>query len=799
MSKLRIISILPVRRLAWLLIMLLLPCLVFSQTDRPKVGVVLSGGGAKGAAHIGALKYIEELGIPVDYVVGTSMGAIMGGMYSLGYSSVELESIISGLDWSLYIKDEIGTGQMSSEGRLDRSKFLIDIPFDISGGKLNSSFRDAGYGSDNSSTSLLTDLPSGFVGGYNLVNLFNSLSVGYGDSIDFDDLPIPFACVATDVTTGEAVVLRDGLFTSAIRASMAIPGVFSPVIIDDKLLMDGGMSNNFPVDLCKKMGADIVIGVDVGSHMTTNISELQSLPQILMQLLNLIVSERTSENRLLCTVCIRPDVSDYNMLSFTEDAIIELVERGYKEATRHEEQLKLIKELTNPDNLDVRVSDSCRAKRISTDTVYLTAINVEGINSADQVSWLLKKGNLNTYTPITGVEIEKAVELFVGMGNYSRVNYNLLPFHPFDSSRSNSVQNTSKLYDLHLSFQTAPPHSCALGFRYDSEESAMITLRLGMNQNRLAGLKAGAEFRFGYNPRINTRLTWGQQSVANFNLEYDYRQNRYDIGALNEGFPGKFESVRTHRHNLRLYVSQFHLRDFSIAGGFEYEKYDFSYPSDRYTLFYDVTSIQSQFNCSGLFFDLKYDTRDDVYMTRDGMLLTMDAHWRKDFTKDRYLEDGRNKNGFADINLSASYHYSPDIGLPLTFSPKIYNRVVVGNLKPSVYQNVVGGYVPGRYMAHQVPFVGITTPQMVESCLTVLRLDVQWNVKGNHYLTLMSNYMCSAENYSDFFAGPQARISRFGTGLQYAYKTALGPISIDLHWSNIQRRLGLYFAFGYSF
>ena len=794
----KIISFLMTGKLKCLLVMLLLPCLLFSQ-DRPKVGVVLSGGGAKGAAHIGVLSYIEELGIPVDYVVGTSMGAIMGGMYSLGYSAVELENIISDLDWDLYMKDEIGVGQMSTEGRVDHNTFLLDIPFDIGDGKLQSAVFGDGLDLQSQKSFFLTDLPSGFVGGYNLVNLFNSLSVGYGDSLDFRQLPIPFACVATDVVNGNEVVLNSGFFTSAIRASMAIPGVFSPVVIDGRLLMDGGMSNNFPVDLCKQMGADIIIGVDVGSQLASEIEELQSLPQLMMQLINLMVSERTTENRRLCTVYIRPNVSGYNMLSFSKQAIATLVKRGYDEAKRHETQLKLVKTLTNPNDTNVRIFDARRARRISTDTIYLSAVEIDGVKSPDEVSWLLRKGNIRTYSPITGVDIENAVELFVGTGNYSRVNYSLMPFHPFDSVRNANPSPSANLYDLHLSFESAPPHSCAMGFRYDSEESAMIILRLGLNQNRFSGWNFGTELRLGYNPRFNTSLSWRKQSLAKFNVEYDYRQCKYDMGALGDGLPGKYESARTHRHNFSFYVSQYHMRNLSLAGGLEYEKYDFSFPSDRYTIFYDVSSILSQFNCAGLFFDLKYDTRDEFYMPRKGVLLTMDAHWRKDLTKERYLEDGRNKNGFADVNMMASYHFSPDIVLPLTFIPQYYNRFVVGNFMPSVYQNVVGGLLPGRFMDHQIPFVGITTPQMVKNCLSVFRMDVQWNISGNHYLTFMGNYMCSAANYDDFFSGSDSCVSRFGLGLQYAYKTVFGPISVDMHWSDIQRRLGMYFAFGYTF
>lgn len=191
------------------------------QPQRPKIGVALSGGGAKGAAHIGVLKYMQEIGIPVDYIAGTSIGSIIGGLYALGYTPEEMAYLIANMDWSFYMSNGVGRSYQSSTSREQNSQFLLSVPF--------------GTGDfERRSLDILSTLPSGVINGASLINLFNRLSIGYNDSVDFNKLPIPFACVATDILTGDSVVLHSGNFAKAIRSSMAIPGVFAPDILIKK-------------------------------------------------------------------------------------------------------------------------------------------------------------------------------------------------------------------------------------------------------------------------------------------------------------------------------------------------------------------------------------------------------------------------------------------------------------------------------------------------------------------------------------------------------------------------------------
>ena len=342
----------------------------------PKVGVVLSGGGAKGAAHIGVLKYMEEIGIPVSYVAGTSMGSIVGGLYALGYTPDEMEALISDIDWPTYVGGKLERRFLSQRRRKVSDELLLNIPY----GK---------YTRNNDA--VMSAMPLGAVEGDNLLNLFNCLSVGFQDSMSFDSMPIPFACVATDLMTGKPKILRGGEFGRAIRTSMAIPIFFTPVQWGDHLLADGGLVNNFPVDVCKEMGADIVIGMEVPSELTKDPDDLRSLGTQAQQYLSIVTNRGLEQHRAECNIYVNPDVSGTNMLSFNAETIAELVRRGYEGAKAHEaEFLQLKAQLENgnqqmaTEKRPVQQSSSQPKKHAGTlrpaDTLIIDAISISCLN-----------------------------------------------------------------------------------------------------------------------------------------------------------------------------------------------------------------------------------------------------------------------------------------------------------------------------------------------------------------------------------------------------------------------------------
>lgn len=276
--------------------------------SRPKIAVVLAGGGAKGVAHVAALKAIEEAGIPIDFVVGTSIGSIVGGMYCTGYSPDTMRTIISQTDWIKMISDnpDFGNSTLSTK-KADESYALR---FALDQNRLRSR---TGRG--------------GVIHGTNVVRFFSSLTRFLPDSLDFSDMPIPFACVGTKAVNGERQVFTSGNVAMAMRASMAIPTVFTPVTIDSVVYVDGGVSDNFPVDVAREMGADIVIGVDLKVQITDN-QLTNSAIDLLMNCVDLFSQERYRRNVADADIYIPIDVTGYSAASFGPEALDTLMCRG---------------------------------------------------------------------------------------------------------------------------------------------------------------------------------------------------------------------------------------------------------------------------------------------------------------------------------------------------------------------------------------------------------------------------------------------------------------------------------------
>lgn len=281
-----------------------------SQT-RPAVGLVLSGGGACGMAHIGVLKAIEKYNISVDYITGTSMGAIIGILYSCGYSALEIEAIVEGIDWDALLYDRIKRKDINHRDRDIYEKSVIRL--EVENRKIK--------------------LPEGLSYGQNACSMLSKLTWGQRYIRDFSKLPIPFKCIATDIQTGEAVVLEKGSIADAVRASMAIPSIFSAIEIDGKLLVDGGFTRNLPVSDIKAMGADIVIAVDAGTPLYKK-EELNNFTKVIDQVTRLVVSGTTLEEKKLADKVITPDLKNFNVFDFEESSAI--IEAGEAAAALEE-------------------------------------------------------------------------------------------------------------------------------------------------------------------------------------------------------------------------------------------------------------------------------------------------------------------------------------------------------------------------------------------------------------------------------------------------------------------------------
>ena len=291
--------------------------------QRPKVGVVLCGGGAKGAAHVGVLKVLEENDIPIDLIVGTSMGAIVGGLYSIGYSASELDSLIMAQDWNVVMSDRIPRSSRSFQSRRRQDEYILRIPF----GAGDYSRLGAGMQRRPDEGSFLSNIPLAMVDGQNIYNLFTKLSVGYQDSLDFSRMPIPFACVAVDLISKKEVIFKSGRFVDAIRSSMAIPGYFSPVRIDNMVLIDGGALNNYPVDVARAMGADIIIGVKLG-ELDNKEPVIENIGDLALEVMDLFTDTKLAAAIADTDILITPSTKGFNTLSFDTESLRTLIDNG---------------------------------------------------------------------------------------------------------------------------------------------------------------------------------------------------------------------------------------------------------------------------------------------------------------------------------------------------------------------------------------------------------------------------------------------------------------------------------------
>lgn len=750
-----------------LLVALLMPMLsaqaqrkISIQAPRPKVGVVLGGGGAKGAAHIGILKYLEEMEIPVDYVAGTSMGSIMAGLYAMGYEPDELADLIANMNWNEYIGNKIDRNMMSEEMRKRRTTTVINVPFSL-----------ASLVQKEAEGNIMSELPSAYVNNSSLINLFNDLCVGYQEEMDFNDLPIPFACVATDLVTGDEVVIRSGNVSTAIRASMAIPGVFSPVVIDGRVLVDGGLVNNFPADVLRKMGADIVIGVEVTKDKHFTADDLKSLPQLMGRLLTNTTSAKRAENRELCDIYMVPDVSGYNMLSFNAAAIDTLVNRGYRKAQEYHDQLVALKQYVDKQAgyTVEKTLQAPRAKNLENDSVLIRSVEVVGASDR-QNRWMIRKGHLIPGEYYSKNDIERAINIYRGTGAFDEITYTV---KETDSVRAKDSGLLSDMYDLSINMKPAQPHVFGVGLHYDSDEGTGLLFNLGLNEKKFGGSKLTLSAKLSYSPKINLIYTYSRSSLANFNLSFGYKDEHYRLWTDQD----KNFNLRYFQRQLSVSVSQFHLLNISTMAGL-------SVLSTNYSQFsMDASLVDSVYDPTlhiAPFLDFKYDNLDDAYFAKKGLYARLASHY--------YVNLSESDNNIFDVCYALKYYFSFG-GDRFAVVPQVYGRYVQSSLSPCLW-NYYGGELAGRHFDEQLPFVGSDPLSVLSDNTTVLRCDLRYCFFEKHYLTAIYNM---AVDLTDVAKHDN------GIGLKYSYNSFLGPVSLTAQWSEMRKKISAYLSIGYYF
>ncbi len=731
-----------------MLTLLVCPCPAIARVadtsaDRPRVAVVLSGGGAKGVAHISALKVIEEEGIPIDYIAGTSMGAIIGGLYALGYSPSQLDTLVRNMDWEWLLSDRPKRVYRTLMERENEKRYILSVPM---------------------TRRITLQKPESIGKGQNISDMFAALTVDYHDSIDFRRLPIPFACVATNLTDGSEVILERGVLAEAMRASMAIPGVFSPVRKDSLVLIDGGMVNNFPVDVARRMGADIVIGVDVqqGLHEA---DKLNSLSGILSQIVDIACQNKYKDNRQQTDVYIKVNVQGYSAASFTRQAIDTLIRRGWQAADSRRNELRKVAARIGQKEIP-QIADTPHS--LLQEDIFIKKIRFEGACTKDD-DQVIRRCRLHENNWTSYARIEEALAVLRGELNYSEVSYRL--FKEEDGYQ--------------LVFYMADKNATAfnIGARFDTEEIASLLLNSSFYFSTRMPSSLSITGRLGKQYMADVKYSFQPSLMRNVNLCYTYFY--HDIDFYRRG--NKTCNATYNHHAFEASYSSVWLRNFSYRFGLAYECYhhaDLLYREDA------IPSFTSHItdNTVRYFVRLDYNSQDNAVFPTRGLCFSTSGSVYTDNLVGYY--------GHSPFySLSGSIDWACSFNDRLTLLPAANVRILEGDDIPLCYTNVLGGEMPSRYLTQQIPFVGAGHAELSGNALLAASIKLRYRLTGKHYLSCMGNIASDSEKFSRINRGSVL----YGIGMNYALGTVFGPVGLTVGYSNLAEKFYCFANIGYCF
>jgi len=455
-----------------------------SASDRPKIGLVLSGGGARGFAHIGTLKLIDSLQIPIDFIAGTSMGGIGAALYASGYSGREIEQLALQTDWTELFTDRPPRTSLPFLQKKDDGKFQVELGI----------------------KNYTPVIPSGLLVGHKINLLLSDLTSSTFGTSNFDDLNIPFRCVTVDLISGREVILDRGSLARAMRATMAIPTLFTPVEWGDSLLVDGGLLNNFPADIVKKMGADVILGVNVGTPLASK-DELNSIISILNQTMIITDFEKQRQNAEMCEFVIRPDLKGLSTTSFDDQEVRQIIDQGIASAKASLDQFNEFKsKYVDPypiSKLQKSANSLDKTSRLSASglekdkPLKIFGIQIYG-NEQLPYLFIYRLLGLNPSELFDKHLLRERIAYMYGLGYFEKIEYELTPVS----------RNAVKIV-LHV--KEKPVRSLRIGFRYDDEYKLIGIIGIRATNIPLPGLRIESNiefaglFRFDYTASYPSR------------------------------------------------------------------------------------------------------------------------------------------------------------------------------------------------------------------------------------------------------------------------------------------------------
>ncbi|MFA5296826.1 MAG: patatin-like phospholipase family protein [Lutibacter sp.] len=710
-----------------------------------KVGLVLSGGGAKGLAHVAVLKVLEEAGVRIDYIGGTSMGAIIGGLYASGYSANQLDSILKTLDFTKILTDNLPRKSKPFYEKENGEKYLLSIP--IKNRKLG--------------------MPTALSNGQNALNLLTSLTQQVNGINDFNKLPVPFVCIATNLETGKQEILNKGFLPEAILASGAFPTLLAPVEIDGKLLTDGGVTNNFPVEEVRAMGADVIIGVDIQSGLQSK-KDLTSAIKILNQIVGFQMYKSMEYKYDDLELVIKPDMESFNVVSF--DKSKEIMMQGELAAREKFSQLQAIaaRQIHSKDSI-IGISQN---KELD-----IKRIEIEGNNYYTRAYII---GTLK----FKGKETTSYGKVIEGINNLSATgNFEIVQYRIINEDDGSILHLKIKEYQV--------SNFLKLGGHYDDLYKTAILLNatakhiLTKNDLLSADLILGDNLRYNFNYFIDNGFYWS------FGIKSRYNNFNSNV---------KFDAAKTNKINLnyedftnQVYLQTVFGRRFAIGAGGEFKRIKV-YSETISTLDPSEEPINGRFYFDkstylNLIAYLKFDTYDKKYFQKKGAYIDVDYRWYVDSS-----DFNDNFNSFSQLKGKVGYAY--------TFFDKLTAHVIseagitIGENMNRALEYNLGGYGE-NFINTFIPLHGYDFAALYGDSFLRTSLTLRYEFLPKNYFMMNGNY---ARIGSDLLN--QGKIfdnTKSGYMLGYGLDTFLGPIEINYSFSPDHKENYWYFNVGYWF
>ncbi|WP_281636934.1 patatin-like phospholipase family protein [Flavobacterium marginilacus] len=707
---------------------------------RPKIGLVLSGGGAKGFAHIGVLNVLEDAGIKIDYIGGTSMGAVIGGLYAMGYNAKQIDSIIDTTNFSNVINDFIPRSSKNFYEKRNDELYALILPFN----------------------KFSIGTPEGLSKGMYNFNLLSRLTFPVRHVRNFNELPIPFVCVGTNIALGEQVVFDKGILSQAITGSASLPSIFAPIIIDNNLIIDGGVINNYPIDEVRKMGADIIIGVDVQSGLLSK-DELRSASKVFFQITNLQMIERMKTNANLTEIYIKPDVKNYGVVSFEKAA--EIIKKGEDAAFSIYEKIDLLVDKANPYHKP--------KLKVQTDSLNIVSIKINELKNYSR-DYIIGKLNFKPKSKISFRDLETGINNLNATQNFSNVSYYFDKNGEYDDlvlTLTESPVKTNLKFALHYD-----------GL-YKSAVLANITNKKTFFKNDFlsADLVLGDNLRYYFDYYIDNgfQLSYGFKSQLNqFNKNVPVSVITYNINGIN--------SINIDYLNLsnQVYIQSLFAQKFLIGVGAEFEYLDIS--SETLELNSNITKS----TYGSVFGYIKYDSYDNKYFPKKGWYFSANPQFYM-FSS----ESDANFNPFFIVKGEAGIAKTVFKNATIKFQTEA--GTPVGDKSIPYFDFILGGY--GYYNTNNFKyfygydFLSISGSGYLESTITF-----DYEVFKKNHINFSANYANLGDDLYkslDWISLPKYS----GYALGYGLETVIGPVEIKYSWSPEISNSYLWFSVGFIF